>query len=324
MNLQQLRYISAVAHSGLNVTTTAGNLYTSQSGVSKQIRLLEEELGVRIFERTGKQLTRITPAGQAIIELADRALHEIGSIRRVAQEFSDPQQGNLSIATTHTQARYTLPPVIHRFMRRYPQVTLHMHQGNPMQISELTVNGTADFAIATEALEHFEDLVMMPCYYWNRAIVTPCDHPLREEDPLTLEAVAEYPIITYVFGFTGRSQLDRAFASRGLTPNVILMATDADVIKTYVRLGLGVGIVAKMAYDPRVDHDLCALDAGHLFEASTTKIGFRRGTILHTYMYDFIELFAPHLTHDVVDAVVHARSKEARESLFDDLELPMY
>jgi len=324
MNLRQLRYISAVARHGLNVSATAESLYTSQPGVSKQIRLLEDELGVQVFERSGKQLTRITPAGQAILELVDNALASVENVRHVAQEFKDPQRGSLSIATTHTQARYALPATISAFRRRYPRVTLHMHQGSPTQISELAASSQVDFAIATEAMEHFEDLVMMPCYHWNRCVVTPPDHPLCDERPLSLEAVAQYPLVTYVFGFTGRSQLDKAFRARGLTPDVVLTATDADVIKTYVRLGLGVGIIARMAYEPRIDGDLRMLDASHLFEHSTTKIGFRRGAFMRSYMYDFIELFSPPMKRDIVDAVAEARTGEQREALFEGLELPMY
>lgn len=323
MNLQQLRYIIAVAREGLNVSAAAERLFTSQPGVSKQIRQLEDELGVQIFERRGKQLIKITAAGEAVLALAHRALADLEQIRRTAQEFKDPASGSLSIATTHTQARYVLPRVVSRFVRRYPRVALHLHQGTPLQIAELAASGEVDFAIATEAMEHFEDLVMMPCYHWNRAIVTPCDHPLREVQPLTLEAVAEFPILTYVFGFTGRSQLDAAFGQRGLLPRVVFTATDADVIKTYVRLGLGVGIIARMAYDPRVDTDLCALDAGHLFAPSTTKIGFRRGIALRGYMYDFIAEFAPHLTRDLIDAAMAAKSTSEREALFATLQLPL-
>lgn len=324
MKLQQLRYLCAVVKNNLNVTAAAERLYTSQPGVSKQIRLLEDELGLQIFERSGKQLTGITPAGQAIVEQAEHTLSCVECIRQVAREFCDPQHGNLSIATTHTQARYALPTVIRTFRQRYPKVNLQMHQGNPEQISDLAASGAVDFAIATEAMEYFEDLVMMPCYHWNRAILTPCSHPLRKETPLTLEAIAKYPILTYVFGFTGRSNLDKAFKSKGLSTNVVFMATDADVIKTYVRLGLGVGIVAKMAYDPRIDTDLCALDAAHLFESNTTKIGFRRGMFLRSYHYDFISLFSPHLTREVVEAAIQVESNQAREGLFINLVFPVY
>lgn len=323
MNLQQLRYITAVAREGLNITAAAERLHTSQPGVSKQIRQLEEELGIQIFERSGKQLVRITPAGEAVLALAKCTLTDVEEIRRTAQEFRDPSHGSLSIATTHTQARYVLPRVVARFARRYPNVALHMHQGTPVQIAELAASGEVDFAIATEAMEHFDELVMMPCYQWNRAIITPCDHPLREVQPLTLEAVADYPILTYVFGFTGRSKLDAAFQQRGLEPRVVFTASDADVIKTYVRLGLGVGIVARMAYDARIDTDLCALDAGHLFTPSTTKIGFRRGIVLRDYMYDFIAEFAPHLSRERVNAAIAATTNTEREALFDTLDLTM-
>lgn len=324
MKLHQLRYLRAIVKSNLNITAAAERLYTSQPGVSKQLRLLEEELGVPIFERTGRQLSGITAAGKAIIEQAECILNGVEAVRQMAREFGDPKHGGLSIATTHTQARYVLPEVIRDFVRKYPEVNLHLHQGSPMHIAELAESGTVDFAIATEAMEYFENLVMLPCYRWNRAIVIPCDHPLQDEETLTLEAVAKYPILTYVFGFTGRSQLDAAFKSRGLTPNVVFTATDADVIKTYIRLGLGVGIVAKMAYDPRSDTDLCALDAGHLFEPSASKIGFRNGAFLRAYHYDFIRRFAPHLTQEFVNAAIRAESKEEQERLFGDLALPQY
>lgn len=324
MTLRQLRYIVAVVRHGLNVSAAAEHLFTSQPGVSKQIRLLEDELGVEIFERTGRQLTRVTPAGEAIIDLATRVLNETGNIEQVAREFRDPEAGNLTIATTHTQARYALPPVIERFTAKWPRVALHMHQGTPMQIAEAASNGSVDFAIATEAMEHFENLVMMPCYYWDRAIILRRDHPLAEKAEITLEDVAGEPIITYVFGFTGRSRLDRAFQARGLTPNVVLTATDADVIKTYVRLGMGIGIMANMAYEPKEDSDLLRVDAGHLFESSTTRIGFRRNVRLRNYMYDFIAEFAPHLTREIVDEALAAATAEEREELFEDLKLPRY
>jgi LysR family cys regulon transcriptional activator len=324
VKLQQLRYIYEVAQHGLNISATAADLYTSQPGVSKQIRLLEDELGVQIFGRSGKNLTHITPAGQTIIEMAGRILGETDNIKLAAKEFTDEASGSLSIATTHTQARYALPPVIGAFIRRHPEVRLHMHQGTPMQIAEMAAKGTVDFAIATEAMEFFEDLVMLPVYHWNRSIVVPCDHPLRDENPLTLEAIAEYPIITYVFGFTGRSRLDDAFNAHGLTPNVVLTATDSDVIKTYVKLGLGVGIIARMGYDTELDKGLCALDASHLFTSSTTRIGLKRNAYLRGFMYDFIELMAPHLTREVVDKALELRDKEALSMLFKDLKLPTY
>ncbi len=324
MKLQQLRYIWEVARHDLNVSATAEKLYTSQPGISKQIRMLEDELGVQIFQRSGKHLTEVTPAGQAIIDKCSEILAGVDSIKQIALEHSDHKSGSLSIATTHTQARYVLPPVIQEFMRRYPAVTLHMHQGTPMQISELASKGTVDFAIATEALELFENLIMMPCYEWNRSVIVPEDHPLLDIEPLTLKALAEYPIVTYVFGFTGRSQLDAAFNTAGLKPQVTFTAADADVIKTYVKLGLGVGIVASMAYDPDRDSGLKAIPADHLFASSTTKIGFRRGTFLRSYMYDFIELFAPHLKQPLVETAQRCRSKEEVDRLFTDLVLPTH
>ena len=228
MKLQQLRYIWEVAHHDLNVSATAQSLFTSQPGISKQIRLLEDELGVEIFARSGKHLTRVTPAGEAILKTAGEVLRQVESIKQVAQEFSHEKKGTLSIATTHTQARYALPKPIERFMSKYPDVSLHMHQGTPMQISEQAADGAVDFAIATEALELFSDLLMMPCYRWNRCILVPKSHPLAQITRLSLEDVASYPIITYVFGFTGRSKLDEAFFTRGLSPKVVFTAADAD------------------------------------------------------------------------------------------------
>lgn len=325
MKLQQLRYIWEVAHHDLNVSATAQSLFTSQPGISKQIRLLEDELGLEVFARSGKHLTRITPGGETIIREAGEILRRVEGIKKIAQEFSNQRKGELSIATTHTQARYALPPVIRNFIEEYPDVSLHMHQGTPMQISEMAASGAVDFAIATEAMELFNDLIMMPCYKWNRCIIVPRDHPLVQLPELTLEALAEFPLVTYVFGFTGRSKLDEAFQSRGLTPRVVFTAADADVIKTYVRLGLGVGIIASMAYDRQADQDLVALDASKLFQPSVTRIGFRKGTFLRGYMYEFIRQFAPHLTKERVDeAVAHQGHRSEIEALFRDVELPTY
>lgn len=323
MKLQQLKYIWEVAHHDLNVSATAQSLYTSQPGISKQIRLLEDELGVEVFARSGKHLTSITPAGEDILKLAGEVLKQISTIKKVAQEHSDPKRGSISIATTHTQARYVLPSVIKRFIDMYPEVSLHMNQGTPVQISEMASEGEVDFAIATEAMELFGNLVMMPCYRWNRSVIVPQDHPLAQPSALTLEHLAQFPIVTYVFGFTGRSKLDEAFQSKGLTPKVVFTATDADVIKTYVRLGLGVGIIASMAHDPAQDQDLVSLDAKHLFQPSTTKIGFRRGTFLRRFMYDFIQMFAPHLTSEIVDECLRHQNKSELDDLFKSIELPV-
>ncbi|MDG5499063.1 HTH-type transcriptional regulator CysB [Marinobacter sp. BGYM27] len=324
MKLQQLRYIWEVAHHDLNVSATAQSLFTSQPGISKQIRLLEDELGVEVFARSGKHLTRITPGGETIIREAGEILRRVEGIKKIAQEFSNQRKGDLSIATTHTQARYALPKVISGFIEEYPDVSLHMHQGTPMQISEMAANGAVDFAIATEALELFNDLIMMPCYRWNRSVIVPKGHPLTRCQPLTIEGVAEFPLVTYVFGFTGRSRLDEAFQSKGLTPKVVFTAADADVIKTYVRLGLGVGIIASMAFDEKTDSDLVALDAKDLFAPSVTKIGFRKGTFLRGYMFEFIQRFAPHLTQEMVEAATHQSSRADVEALFEDIEIPTF
>ena len=324
MKLQQLRYIWEVAHHDLNVSATAQSLYTSQPGISKQIRLLEDELGVEIFARSGKHLTHITPAGEDILKAAEEVLFKVKSIRQVAEEYADEKKGSLSIATTHTQARYALPGPISTFIDRYPEVSLHMHQGTPMQISQMAADGTVDFAIATEALELFSNLIMMPCYRWNRCILVPRDHPLTRHETLTLEAVAEHPIVTYVFGFTGRSKLDEAFVAKGLVPRVVFTAADSDVIKTYVRLGLGIGIVAGMAHDSDTDSDLVALDASHLFASSITRIGCRKDTFLRGYMYEFMAEFAPHLTRDVIEAAFACHTKAELEALFNEVELPVF
>ncbi len=303
MKLRQLHYIHEVAQRGLNVTAAAEALFTSQPGVSKQIRLLEEELGVDIFQRNGKHLSEVTPAGKRILEYTARLLAEAQNIKNIAEEFHDTDRGDLIIATTHTQARYALPPVIQKFRTRFPKVTLHLHQGSPPQIAKMAAEGQADFAIATEAMEHFEQLVMLPSYHWNRCVLVKPGHPLTEKKKLTLKDVAAHPIVTYTFGFTGRSKLDQAFAAHGLKPDVVLTAVDADVIKTYVRAGLGIGIIANMAYDERTDKDLIRLPADHLFEASTTHIGFRRGMFLRGYMYEFMRIFAAHLTQETVDEI---------------------
>ena len=324
MKLQQLRYIWEVSQHELNVSATADSLYTSQPGISKQIRLLEDELGVPIFARNGKHLTEVTEAGRDIVAIAGEILGRVQDIKHIAQEHRDHKVGSLSIATTHTQARYALPPVVKAFMQRYPGIKLHINQGTPMQISELASRGLVDMAIATEALELYENLVMLPCYQWNRCVLVPQGHPLTGRERLTLQDLTEFPIVTYTFGFTGRSQLDVAFERANLHPQLALTAVDADVIKTYVRLGLGVGIVARMAYDPAVDADLVPLEASHLFGPSTTKVGLRRDMFIRGFIYDFIGAFAPHLTRELIDQAMEAREKKDIEALFKDIELPTH
>ena len=322
MKLQQLRYIWEVSKHDLNVSATAQSLYTSQPGISKQIRLLEDELGVEVFARSGKHLTRVTPAGKAILEISGEILQKVDSIRQIAQEFSDERKGSLSVATTHTQARYALPPVINEFIKMYPEVALHMHQGTPTQISEMAADGTVDFAIATESMGSYSELIMMHCYSWHRSVVVPKDHPLAQGGELTLEKLASFPIVTYTFGFTGRGKLDEAFKEQGLDPKVVFTAVDSDVIKTYVRLGLGVGIIASMAVDQQLDQDLVAIYASHLFEPSITRIGFRRGTFLRGYMFDFIQKFAPHISHDVLEKVQACSGRAEVDELFQDIQIP--
>ena len=307
MKLQQLRYVCEVGRRGLNLSAAASALHTSQPGISKQIRQLEQELGIEIFVRNGKRVVAVTEPGRIVLNVAERMLKDAENLKLVGADFSSEESGALVIATTHTQARYALPHVVKEFTRRHPKVRLSLHQGSPMQISELVSSGEADLAIATEAIEYYRGLVMLPCYDWNRSVIVPPGHPLLKQKPLTLEAIAAYPIITYNFAFTGRSKINRAFEQRGLTPNVVLTAIDTDVIKTYVELGLGLGIVASMAFDAKRDVALRAIDASHLFEPSTTRIGLRRHYYLRTYVYDFIELFAPHLTRAAVDTAISAQ-----------------
>ncbi|HIF9458209.1 TPA: HTH-type transcriptional regulator CysB [Photobacterium damselae] len=323
MKLQQLRYIVEVVNHNLNVSSTAESLYTSQPGISKQVRLLEGELGIQIFERSGKHLTKVTPAGEEIVRIARDILSRVESIKSVAGEHTHPEVGTLNIATTHTQARYALPDVIQGFTARFPKVSLHMHQGTPSQIADAVAKGTTDFAIATEALHLYQDMIMLPCYHWNRSIVVRSDHPLAKKEKISIHDLANYSLVTYVFGFTGRSELDSAFNRAGLTPKIVFTATDADVIKTYVRLGIGVGVIASMAMDDERDQDLVAIDASHIFAASTTKIGFKKGSFLRTYMYDFMERFAPHLTRNVVDQAIALKSNAEIEEMFSTMELPV-
>lgn len=324
MKLQQLRYIWEVSKNNLNVSATAETIYTSQPGISKQIRILEDELGIPIFIRNGKHLTDMTPAGKQIIAIAGEMLMQTENIKNIAKEYRDEGKGRLSIATTHTQARYALPPVIKSFMQDMPEVSLDIQQGTPVQISEMVSQGKVDMAIATEAIELFDNLIMLPCYSWGRCILVPKGHDLAKVGSVSLQDVAKYPLITYVFGFTGRSKLDEAFKAENLNPDVALTAVDADVIKTYVRLGLGVGIVARMAYDEKIDDDLVALDASQLFGESVTKIGIRKDTFLRGYMYEFIRLFAPHLTKESIDAAMQLKDQVAIDDLFSEVVLPHF
>ena len=324
MKLQQLKYLLAIVDNGLNITQAAEKLYTSQPGVSKQLKLLEEELGMQLFMRKGKSLGGITAAGQQVIERARVIMAEVDNIRSLASDFYREEEGTLSIATTHTQARYVLPDVIREFRESYPGVSLNLHQGTSEQIADMVAANEIDFAIATGSRDLFSDLLLVPSYHWDRKIIVPQGHALaRLEQKPTLKDLAQYPLVTYVFSFGGQSSLKRAFAEEGLEPDVVFTARDADVIKTYVRMGLGVGIVASMAEDCDDQKDLIAIDARGLFPRSTTWIGFRKDVVLRRYMLDFIRLFAPHITAEQLEQTRHARSQSDIDRLYRDANLPI-
>ena len=313
MKLQQLRYACEIMRRGLSVSAAAEALHTSQPGISKQVKSLEDELGVKIFVRHGKRIAAVTEPGKAVLAIAERILAEAGNLKRAGEEFANEKLGTLTVATTHTQARYALPKAVAAFKKKYPKVRLVLHQGNPTQICEMVLAGEADLAIATESIAEYPELVSLPCYQWNRCVVVPPGHPLLKARPLTLEAIAQFPVVTYDFAFAGRSAINKAFEKRGLEPNIVLTALDSDVIKTYVELGLGVGILATMGFDAKRDRGLQALDAGHLFESSTTRLGVKRGAWLRGYAYDFIELFAPRLSRGLVEKTVMEKPGSAYE-----------
>jgi len=304
MKLQQLRYLREVAKRGLNLSEAAEALHTSQPGISKQIRQLEDELGVDILVRHGKRVVDVTEPGRAILGIAERILQDADNLRQVAREFRDQAAGTLTIATTHTQARYSLPKVVNAFKQRYPNVRLTLKQGSPPQLAEMVLAGEADIAIATEALDQYPKLLALAGYQWRHCVVVPAKHALLKEQRITLEMLAQYPIITYDPAFAGRSHIDDAFRAQGLAPDIVLSAVDSDVIKTYVELGLGIGIIAAVAFDEKRDQPLRAADIGHLFGTMTTRIAVRRGTTLRGFAYDFMELFSPRLTRAVVDATL--------------------
>jgi LysR family transcriptional regulator, cys regulon transcriptional activator len=301
MKLHQLKYIHEVARQGLSISAAAEALHTSQPGVSKQIQLLEDELKLQIFQRNGKRLTGITEPGRHIVKLAATVMLEMQNIKRVGDEFSKVESGTFTIATTHTQARYKLPAAIMQFIEMYPHVKLNIHQGNPSQVTEQVASGEADIGIATEAISLDERLLCLPCYEWNRCVVVPKGHRLIDSTPLTLAKIANFPLITYDFAFTGSTMVSKVFHDAGVMPNVVLTAIDADVIKTYVSLGLGVGLIANMAYDEERDKDLVRLDCSHLFPSSTTYLGVRKDAFLRGYIYGFIELLSPKFDRRAVD-----------------------
>ena len=301
MNFQQLRSVREALRCGFNLTEVAKVLHTSQPGVSRQIRELEEELGVDLFVRAGKRLTSLTEVGSLIVPIIENMLKDAESLKRAGEEFSQQASGRLSIAATHSQARYALPGAVRDFRRRYPQVSLGLHQGTPDQVAEMLISGEADIGIATEALATYDSLVALPCFRWTHSVIVPPGHALLDGAALTLERLAEYPIITYNPGYTGRTHIDEAFEKAGIEIDLVITAMDADVIKTYVGLGLGVGIVASIAFDDERDRELRAIDARHLFEINLTKLAVRRGSFLRSYVYDFIETFASSLTREVVE-----------------------
>lgn len=301
MNLQQLRSVREAVRRGFNLTEVARALHTSQPGVSRQIRELEHELGFELFVRAGKRLTSLTQAGSLAVPIIEGILNGAENLLRTGEEYAQQSAGKLSIAATHSQARYALPDAVRDFRQRYPDVHLHLHQGSPSQVAEMLLAGEADIGIATEGLLDYDGLVTLSCYRWTHSVLVPPAHPLLGDDTLTLGRLAQFPIITYSTGFTGRTHIDQAFARERLEPEIVLTAMDADVLKTYVELGLGVGIIASIAFDEERDTRLRALDAGHLFPVNTTRLAFRRGIFLRSYVYDFIETFASPLTRAVVD-----------------------
>ncbi len=304
MKLQQLRYLREVAKRGLNLSEAAETLHTSQPGISKQIRQLEDELGVDILVRHGKRVVDMTEPGRVILGIAERILQDTDNMKQVAREFRDQAAGTLTIATTHTQARYSLPKVVSEFIRRYPKVRLTLKQGSPPQLAEMAMAGEADIAIATEALDQYPKLLALAGYQWRHCVVVPEKHPLLKEKRVTLEMLTQYPIVTYDAAFAGRSHIDNAFRAQGLAPDIVLSAVDSDVIKTYVELGLGIGIIAVVAFDEKRDRHLRSIEIGHLFGTMTTRIAVRRGAALRGFAYDFIEMFSPQLTRAVVDAAL--------------------
>ena len=325
MNFHQLQYAIAIARHGLSVTQAAAALGTSQPAISRALKALEKELGFDLFVREGRAFARVTPEGTRVLEFASRALAEIESLKAVAADLNQDARGTLSIATTHTQARYVLPPVVQAFRKRYPEVDLHLHQGTSEQISEMVASDRVQLAFATGSEALFPELVLLPVYRWHRQVIVPKHHALAKPGAgkLTLAQLAQYPLVTYVFSFSGPSSLETIFAREGLKARVALTARDSDVIKTYVRLGMGVGIVASVAFDPKEDADLAIVDASHLFPIHTTWVGFRRGTLLRNFAYEFLQLFGSHLTRRLVDRAIEARDPESKLSLFSKISLPV-
>ncbi len=301
MNLHQLRFVREAVRQNFNLTEAAKALYTSQPGVSKAIIELEEELGVDIFSRHGKRIRGLTEPGRAVLKSVEAIMQEIDGLKMIGKEFAAQDSGGFTIATTHTQARYALPKVVQAFTQKFPKVRLSLIQGNPKQIAEMVRKDQADLAIATEAIAAQEGLVTLPCYQWEHVVVVPQDHPLLKSEEITLEELAAWPLITYDSAFTGRNKIDHAFSVRSLKPDIVLEAIDADVIKTYVELNMGVGIIAGMAFDPERDRNLKAIPAGHLFGTNVSRVALKQGAYLRSYVYTFIELLAPVLNRKMIE-----------------------
>jgi len=304
MNLHQFRFVQEAVRRDLNLTETAKALFTSQPGISKAILELEGELGVDIFARHGKRLRRVTEPGMHVLKSIEIIMREVGNLKRIGEEFSKQDSGTLSIATTHSQARYFLPEPLAQLRKRFPKVSISLHQGSPAQVAQMLLEEVAEIGIATEAIGDVDELVSLPCYEWQHALVMPAGHPLAQLERISLEDLAREPLVLYHPSFSGRTRVDQAFDTRRLKPNIVLEAIDADVIKAYVETGLGVGILAKMAFDAKRDLNLRAIDASHLFESSTTRLGIKRGAYLRRYAYDFIGMFAPHLPAATVERAV--------------------
>ena len=305
MNLHQLRFVREAVRQNFNLTEAAKALFTSQPGVSKAIIELEEELGIDIFARHGKRIRGLTEPGRAVLKSVELIMQEIDGLKRIGDEFAAQDAGSLTIATTHTQARYALPKIVLAFMQKYPKVRLSLLQGNPKQIAEMVLRDQADIAIATEAIAGFDGLVSLPCYQWEHVLVVPLEHPLLKSKMVTLEEIAQYPLITYDAAFAGRNKIDHAFSIRNLHPDILLEAIDADVIKTYVELGMGVGIIAGMAFDAERDKNLKSISVGHLFGMNVSRVAIRQGAYLRSYIYAFIELLSPTLNRKLIDQVMH-------------------
>jgi LysR family cys regulon transcriptional activator len=308
MNLHQFRFVQEAVRRNLNLTETAKALHTSQPGVSKAIIELEEELGVEIFARHGKRLKRVTEPGDHVLKSIEIIMREVGNLRRIGEQFSAQDSGTLSIATTHTQARYVLPQSVAKLREAFPKVNVSLHQGSPDQVARMLLDEVAEIGIATESLAQYDDLVTLPCYEWQHMLVMPLDHPLARNEHITLEDLAREPLITYHPSFTGRTKIDQAFAAKHLHPRIALEAIDSDVIKTYVRLGLGVGIVAEMAIrDDGTNTDLLALPAGPLFGVNVARVAFKRSAYLRNFVYKFAELLSDKLNRDLITKAMSGR-----------------